>query len=128
MNVAETVTFFNDMSCLAPATLIDKRIKWLEADKDKVKAEFTNNGITISAWLYFNEKGELINFVSDDRYAADAGKRLRWSTPMKDYKEFDEHKILGYAEAIYTYPTGDLVYGAFSFTGIEYNAKEFEEN
>jgi hypothetical protein len=128
MNVAETVTFFNDMSCMAPATLIDKRIKWLEADKDKVKAEFTNNNITITAWLYFNEKGELINFVSDDRYAADAGKRLRWSTPIKDYKEMNGRMIPGYAEAVYTYPTGDSAYGTFSFTEIEYNAKEFEEN
>jgi hypothetical protein len=96
--------------------------------QDKVKAEFTNNNITITAWLYFNEKGELINFVSNDRYSADAGKRLRWSTLIKDYKEMNGRMIPGYAEAVYTYPTGDLVYGAFSFTGIEYNAKEFEEN
>lgn len=70
MGIAETVTFFNDMCCMAPATLVDKRIKWLESDSSKVHAEFTNSGITISAWLHFNEKGELINFVSNDRYAA----------------------------------------------------------
>lgn len=28
MAKAETVTFFNDMCCMAPATLIDKRISW----------------------------------------------------------------------------------------------------
>lgn len=28
MDVSETVTFFNDMCCMAPATLIDKRIEW----------------------------------------------------------------------------------------------------
>ena len=35
MDVAETVTFFNDMCCMAPATLIDKRIQWLEVDSKK---------------------------------------------------------------------------------------------
>jgi len=70
MGIAETVTFFNDMCCMAPATLIDKRIKWLDSDNSSAHAEFSNNGITITARLYFNDTGELVNFVSDDRYAA----------------------------------------------------------
>jgi hypothetical protein len=123
MNIAETVTFFNDMCCLAPATLIDKRIKWLEADNQKVKAEFTNNNITITAWLNFNNQGELINFVSYDRYNVDAGKRLPWSTPLSGYTEIDGRMIPAYAETVYGYPTGDLTYGTFSFVSIEYNSK-----
>lgn len=129
MDTAETVTFFNDMCCMAPATLIDKRIKWLEVQDNSVKASFTSNNITISAWLYFNEKGELINFVSDDRYAAgddNKMKKIRWSTPLKDYKEMNGHKLAGYAEAIYSYPEGDLCYGTFSTTDVIYNCKKFE--
>jgi hypothetical protein len=57
LNKAETVTLFNDMCLLAPATLIDKRIRWESIDTSSVKAKFTVNGITISAILYFNEKG-----------------------------------------------------------------------
>ena len=56
MDISETVTFFNNMCCLAPPTLIDKRIKRIEVEGNKVKASFTNN-ITVKAWLYFNEKG-----------------------------------------------------------------------
>jgi len=52
MDLSETVTFFNDMSCLAPPTLIDKRIKLLDVDGNKVRASFTNNNISVSAWLY----------------------------------------------------------------------------
>ncbi len=126
MDTAETVTFFNDMCCMAPATLIDKRIKWLEVENEKVKAQFTNKEITITAWLYFNEKGELINFVSDDRYAVDAGKKLRWSTPLKDYKEIAGRRVPGYAEAVYSYSTGDFTYGTFSVSNIEFNCKNFE--
>jgi hypothetical protein len=127
MGTAETVTFFNDMCGMAPATLIDKRIKWMEGDSNKVKAEFTNNGITISANLYFNDKGELVNFASEDRYAVTKDnkmKKLRWSTPLTDYKEFDGHRLASYAEAIYTYPEGDLSYGNFKLTNIRYNLKD----
>ena len=126
MGISETVTFFNDMCCMAPATLIDKRIQWLETDGNKVKAAFTNNGTTISAWLYFNDEGQLFNFVSNDRYAAaddDTMRQLPWSTPLKDYKEINGHRLAGYAETIYSYPEGDLIYGTFSLANVEYNCE-----
>jgi hypothetical protein len=126
MDIAETVTFFNDMCCMAPSSLIDKRIKWLETNGNCVNAQFTNNGITISASLYFNEKGELINFISNDRYAYSDDKgmqRLRWSTPLKEYKEVDGFKLATQAETIYDYPEGSLCYGTFSLTHVNYNCK-----
>ncbi|MCF8381460.1 MAG: hypothetical protein K9H49_17940 [Bacteroidales bacterium] len=124
MNISETVTFFNDMCCMAPATLIDKRICWLSSNGNEVKAEFTIHNITVSASLYFNEKGELINFVSEDRYAAgknDSMQRLPWFTPLSEYKELDDFKLAGKTETIYTYPEGDFCYGIFNIRGIGYN-------
>ena len=127
MNVSETVTIFNDMCVMAPATLIDKRIEWLEVENNKVKASFTCNGITISAWLYFNEKGEMVNFVSEDRSALLANgqtKKLKWSTPLRDYKKINGYKLASYAEAIYTYPDGDFTYATFTLKDIGYNLME----
>lgn len=124
MDLAETVTFFNDMCCIAPATLIDERIRWMEDDRNKVKAEFICNGITISAWLHFNETGELVNFISDDRYAQqDDGtmKKLRWSTPLKNYTDYNGYKLAGFADAFYSYPEGNFCYGQFRVKAIEYN-------
>ncbi|MBM4171489.1 MAG: hypothetical protein FJ214_06440 [Ignavibacteria bacterium] len=68
MNRGETVTMFNDMCIMAPAALIDKNILWEEIDSLSVKARFTNQNETISAVLYFNYTGELIDFSSEDRY------------------------------------------------------------
>lgn len=129
MDIAETVTFFNDMCCMAPATLIDKRINWLESEEDRVKAEFTNNGIRITAWLYFNDKGQLINFSSEDRYALTSDntmKQFRWSTPMKEYKDFNGYQLSSYADGTYSYPEGDFIYGTFRINRVAYNLYEIE--
>ena len=42
MNKAETVTVFNDMCLMFPASLIDKRIKWEPIDSTSANATFTN--------------------------------------------------------------------------------------
>lgn len=126
MDKAETVTFFNDMCCLAPATLIDERIKWLEIDGNQVKVSFTNNHITVTAWLYFNDRGELINFVSNDRYVFEKEnvmKKIPWETPLKNYREMNGYKLASYAETIYRYPDGDLRYGVFNISDVQYNCE-----
>lgn len=124
MDTAETVTLLNDMCCMAPATLIDNRIKWEQADSGKAKVVFTNNGITVAAWLQFNDKGELVNFTSDDRYA-DMGngtmKRLRWSTPLSNYREINGYRLPAFARTVYTYPDGDFCYGEFETVDVTYN-------
>jgi hypothetical protein len=121
MDIAETVTFFNDMCCMAPATLIDKRITWQTIGPNEVAATFTHMGISIQARLFFNEAGQLTNFISNDRLNAAAGKRLPWSTPLSKYTLIDGRMLPGYAEASYRYPAKDFVYGTFNIQSIEYN-------
>jgi hypothetical protein len=126
MNKAETVTVFNDMCIMIPSTLIDKRIQWEAIDSTSAKATFVNGVNKISATLYFNEVGELVNFISDDRYAVSDMKQYRFSTPMKEYKLFDGRNVPTYGEAIWHYPEGEFVYGKFHLVSIEYNATNFE--
>ena len=124
MNISETVTFFNDMCLLAPASLIDDRIKWLNIEQNKVKASFTNKNITVSAWLYFDDRGALINFRSEDRYSGNSGEKYSWSTPLKNYQHLNGNQIMGDAETIYTYPDADFVYGTFKLRTIAYNLND----
>jgi hypothetical protein len=124
MNRSETVTFFNDMCVMAPATLIDERIKWVHVSGDTVEAQFTNSGITIAAHLYFNTSGELINFVSNNRFALrENGKMVNapWSTPLREYRVIGGYKLATYAETIYSFPEGDFCYGKFNLLGVVYN-------
>jgi hypothetical protein len=124
MNEGETVTVFNDMCILAPASLIDKRIQWETIDSSTVKATFTNNGIKIHAILYFNDKGELINFVSENRYFSPTGKtyeKYKWSTPIKDYKDYEGIRISSRGEAVWSLPQGEYSYGKINVKEIKYN-------
>ncbi|MBK8449035.1 MAG: hypothetical protein IPL42_03000 [Saprospiraceae bacterium] len=124
MGIAETVTFFNDMCCMAPATLIDNKIHWLQEDSLKVKARFTNQGISIEAWLYFNKDGALVNFISNDRFAtteSNTMERIPWATPLKDYQLINGRMLATNADAVYSYPSGDFCYGQFQLIQVEYN-------
>lgn len=124
MNQAETVTLFNDMCLLAPATLIDKRISWTTLDKNMVKGTFTNGKITVSAVLYFQEDGQLVNFVSGDRTDVSVMKQYPWSTPVSNYKLMNGINVMTYGEAIWHYPDGPFTYGKFHLRSIAYNVAE----
>ncbi len=126
MNKAETVTVFNDMCLMAPASLIDKRIEWTTIDSLSAKAIFTNGVNKITAILYFNEQGQLVNFTSDDRYAIGDMKQYRFSTPVKEYEQMDGRNIWKYGETIWHYPDGEFVYGKFTLKSIEYNVTDFK--
>jgi len=126
LTIAETVTSLNDMCIFVPGNLIDKRLSWKEIDSLSTEVFFVNGNYKVSAKLYFNEKGELINFVSEDRSALqDDGtmKRIRWSTPVRDYKEIGGRKIPTYGETIWHYPEGDFTYGVFKLKRIKYNVR-----
>jgi len=126
MNQTETVTMFNDMCVMAPATLTDKSIQWESIDSLTAKATFTNQGNTISAILSFNETGELVNFTSNDRYASEDGKvyvKHRWSTPIQRYQDVDGRKVPSYVEASWLMPDGESVYGKFNLLDVEYNCE-----
>jgi hypothetical protein len=126
MNQAETVTIFNDMCLLNPATLISPDIKWEDTDSLSTKATFTCNGISVSAMLYFNESGQLVNFISDDRYdiSGEKPEKFRFSTPVKEYRNINGFNVCTGADVIWHYPEGEFVYGKFNLQTIDYNVKQ----
>lgn len=95
-------------------------------DKRQWFDTFNNEGFEIKAILKFNEKGQLINFISDDRYAIADMKRYRFSTPVRDYKSMNGINVITYREAVWHYPDGEFVYRKFYLKSIEYNVSEFK--
>ncbi|RYY99490.1 MAG: hypothetical protein EOO11_04810 [Chitinophagaceae bacterium] len=120
---AETVTLLNDICLLAPAALIDPRIRWEPIDEQSARAHFTNEGVTVSALLLFNDWGELINFISHDRIDVADGKSYRFSTPVSEYRYFGNFRLPGFGEAIWSYPGGDFTYGRLHVKEVRYNGQ-----
>jgi hypothetical protein len=128
MTQGETVTLFNDMCMLAPATLIDAPVSWQPLDGRRVKATYTNAGKTISAVLTFDEAGDLVGFVSEDRFQSADGKVYKpfpWSTPISGYREFGGARLGadGDARWIEPPPKGEWTYGRFFLERITYNGR-----
>lgn len=121
MNEAETVTFFNDLCLFAPAALIDDRISWEPVDDHETIATFTHDQISIKATLQFNKEGQLINFISQDRYEVNEMKRIPFSTPVLSYAQINGRNIVSAAEAIWHYSEGPFVYGRFKLEDATYN-------
>jgi hypothetical protein len=127
MTLAETVTMFNDMCLMAPATLIDPAIRWESVDGPVVTAAYTNAGHTIRARLVFNDAGELINFWSDDRRQTSASGQtltpVRWSTPVGSYRSFGPARLPSGGEARWHEPSGDYAYIELQITDVRYNVR-----
>jgi Family of unknown function (DUF6544) len=127
MNQAETVTLFNDMCVMAPATLIDPAIAWEPVNARTARASFTRGGLTIRAELWFNAAGELTNFWSDDRYqvAPDGGglRRLRWSTPLGRHQAFGPVRLASHGEARWHEREGDYAYIELTIDDVQYNVE-----
>ena len=121
---AETVTLLNDLCLFAPAWLVDARLSWTAQDGHRCRVAYTQGPHRVAAELVFNDAGELVNFHSDDRGALqkDGSLRLlRWSTPVRDYREFDGRRVATQGDAVYAYPEGDFVYGRFALRQIRFD-------
>lgn len=124
MDRAETVTLFNDMCLLAPGTLVGPGITWEPVDASSARARFTHRGHTIAATLFFDTDGRLVNFESDDRSRASPDgtfTKLRFSTPLRDYRDFGPLHLAGYGEARWRLPEGEFTYGEFRMIDVVMN-------
>jgi hypothetical protein len=128
MAQAETVTLFNDMCLLAPATLIDRTIIWEPLDDRRARGTFTHKGRAVRAELVFNDRGELIDFVSDDRRQSSAQgtsmRAMRWSTPMTGYRPFGGHRLASSGKGLWHDPTGAYAYIELDIDDVAYNVEE----
>lgn len=126
MNQGETVTLFNDLCLIAPASLLGASVVWRSIGDRRIEGTFTNGGNTVRAELSFDAEGDLVNFVSQDRYLSADGKtytRLPWSTPVSRYRDYGGVRVASHGEAVWTEPTGDFVYARLNLESLELNVK-----
>ena len=125
MNQSETVTLLNDMCIMAPATLIDRRLRWQAIDDRTARVTLSNAGQTVTADLSFNDAGELTDFRSDDRYqiSGRAARKVRWSTPVRDYRRFGNVRLASGGEGRWHEAAGDYAYIELTIDDVAYNVR-----
>lgn len=127
MTQGETVTMLNDMCIMAPATLIDPAITWETVDGCTARACFTKAGHSVRAELSFNEAGELMNFVSDDRFQTSADgttmKLVRWSTPIRGHHPYGAMRLPSGGEGRWHDAEGEYAYIDLMIDDVRYNVE-----
>jgi hypothetical protein len=100
---------------------------WQGIDAHRSRARFTNAGHTIHAELSFNDAGEMVDFVSDDRYQASADgttmRLLRWSTPIDGYRSFGAVRLLSRGLGRWRAPEGEYTCIELTIDDVQYNVQ-----
>ncbi|MEO7588255.1 MAG: DUF6544 family protein [Arachnia sp.] len=111
MDRAETVTVFNDLVALAPGAIIDAPIQWTPVDAHWVHGLYTLGHYTVSATLVFDDRHDLVDFISPDRSrASDDGISFtpqEWSTPLLRHRDVDGRRVLTLGEARWRSPDSE---------------------
>lgn len=113
---SETVTFLNDACLLAPGALTHPAFRWEPIDERHARVRLRVAANEVAAELSFDDAGHLVDFVSEDRTRSDdgvTGERLRWSTPVSDFRAFEGRTVGAHGEALWHAPDGPYVYGKF---------------
>jgi len=118
---SETVTAFVELCYYAPSLLADKTIIWDEIDTLTAKASFTNKNSTITATLHFNDEGQLINVISDDRTDVTDMKQYRFSAPVSEYQTLEGYTVPTVIKLVWHYPDEKFVYGNLKLKKIKFN-------
>ena len=105
-----------------PTAYLDENIRWESIDSNSAKATMVYQGVTASAILYFNDEGELTNFVAQRYMTKDNKYSLEtWATPIQEHREINGLRLPVKGEGIWKLNSGDFSYIRLEITDIEYN-------
>ncbi len=126
--IAKAITLFNEMgsemdkACLVtvlsecllvPNIALQDYITWESIDDTHAKGTITYYGISGSGIFTFAESGEMLSFITNDRWevGTDGEKaKIPWSAVLGDYKESSGIKQPTKIKAVWHYEDGDSVY------------------
>jgi len=120
-DVSELVTYLNDAVLLAPSLLLGLRTTWSGAGPDAFDVSLADAGHRVTARVTVDDRGAVLDFSTDDRYADLPGGpvRARWTTPVPGWITVDGRPRPTSASAVWHLPSGPLKYGEFDLGGAE---------
>lgn len=110
MDQGSMIRYLNEIMWF-PTAALEEYIQWEPVDEKFARAVMQYKGISASAIFYFNEDGELVNFIAE-RYMKknDKFEKEMWSTPITGHQEFHGIHIPTEGEAVWKLEGGDFSY------------------
>ncbi|GAB4118333.1 MAG: hypothetical protein Kow00103_15520 [Candidatus Caldatribacteriota bacterium] len=126
IDVSSLIRFLSEAVWFPTALLPNDYLEWKEIDSNSARAIIKYKGYTASGIFTFNEKGEIIKFVSNDRYMESDGKyfQTQWSGYYRNYQQFEGIKIPTEGEVEWNLSDRNLPYARLKITEIQYNIME----
>lgn len=121
MDQGTLIRYLNEIMWFPTAALNDY-IKWEPVNQTSARATMNYKGVTASAIYYFNEDGDLVNFMAE-RYMDVNGsfKKEKWSTPITGYGEFNGIRVPTEGQGVWKLDSGDFSYIRLKIIDIDYN-------
>ena len=123
MDKACLVTYLAE-SLFLPTSLLQGYITFEQLSDFEVRGTAEYNGQKVSGIFTFNEKYEMISFVTEDRVAAGSdGKKenIPWAALCSDYEVSDDGlKLPTTFKAVWNYPDGDFIYFDGKINSVSY--------
>jgi hypothetical protein len=127
VDMSALIIYINDM-VMWPTAFLSDFIHWEPIDEKSARMQVSLHDKQFSAVLQFNDTGELVNFITEDRYLSvgKTNQQTKWSTPLRSYRQVNDLYIPTEGEAIWHLPEGDFPYIQVTIGEVKYDTFDFE--
>jgi hypothetical protein len=121
LDQATMIRYLNEIMWF-PTAFLGENISWQAIDDRSTQVTFSDHGKSVSARMFFDGAGRLVNFSTMRYRETDGSFSLDpWSTPITDYGELAGLKLPVRGKAVWNLDSGDLEYADLEITEVEYN-------
>lgn len=90
VTVSSLLRYLSEVPFVIPGAFLPGfGITWEPVDDNSAQATITDSGITTTGVFNFNEQGEIVSFLTDDRYRTEGKKYVKspWICKFEEWKE-----------------------------------------
>jgi hypothetical protein len=125
MDQGAMMRYLNEMMWF-PTAFLGKNVSFESIDANSARVTLKDMGQSVTATLYFDDEGKLTNFIApryrdmgDDKFDLE-----NWSTPIREYGEFEGLKLPLKGAGVWNLKEGDLEYIDLAINDLKYDPDE----
>ena len=125
MNQGAMMRYLNEMMWF-PSAFLGENVSFESIDANSARVTLRDTGKSVTAIMYFDDEGKLTNFTAP-RYRDMGSNKFElenWSTPIREYGEFEGLKLPLKGAGVWNLREGDLEYIDVTVTDLKYNPDE----